>query len=745
MKKFLFIILIFNTFFSFSQHEADYWYFGNYAGLNFSSGKPEPLTDGQLRNYEGCATISDSLGNLLFYTNGMTVWNKNHQIMENGTDLKGDTSSTQSALIIPQPENDSLFYIFTTDELSVNSKNLITDGLNYSVVNINDDNGKGKIILKNIHLSDSATEKITAIKHQNNRDYWIITHEWGSNKYYSRLLTDTGLNINPIITAIGTEIGNDQRMSVGYMKASPDGSKIVTAIWLLSKWEIFDFDRSTGILSNKIEITRPYLFSAYSCEFSPDASKLYICAYDTLMQADMNAGSQSDIQNSLTTIAVFNSPAGAVQNANNGKIYITNDLSDSLSVINFPDSLPGKCGFEKNAVYLDGRKARLGLPDFMQSYFKQPKFRAENTCYGDSTNFTIPDAKNIDSVMWNFNDPASGSYNFSKKLNPKHLFTSYGIFRVQLTVWYNNISTVNYENIKIVPPPPLNLGKDTVLCETNSLILSAYAPHYTYSWNNLSTDSAITINSDGTYWVNIQNIYTECKNSDTIRVVFSEIPEINLGNDTSFCENTTFLIDAYHAGYTYSWQDNSSEPYIETDTAGTFFVKVKNAEGCMNSDTVNLKMIYIPKFELGEDTTFCEGHYLTLSANIENADYLWQDKSTDSVYYAGETGLYKLTVKNKCGSQSDSIFITFEYCGPIEIPNIFTPNEDGINDIFKIKGIENDRWILRIYSRWGNLVFYTSDYQSNWKGDNADSGVYYYVLTNPAKSQTYKGTVRLIK
>ena len=745
MKKIILIIFTFFAFESIAQHESDFWYFGNYAGLDFSSGKPEPLTDGQLKNYEGCAVASDSSGNLLFYTNGVTVWNREHQIMENGTDLMGDTSSTQSAIIIPQPENDSLFYIFTTDELSVNTKTLTTHGLNYSIVNINKNNGKGDIIQKNIHLLDSVTEKITAVKHQNNKDYWIITHEWGNNSYYIWLLTQSGLNPTPLISNIGTNIGNDQRMSIGYMKASPDGLKIITAIWLLSKWEIFDFNSSSGILSNRMEINRPYLYSAYGCEFSPDASKLYISAYDTLMQADLEAGTQQDIQNSLTPIAVFNSPVGAIQNANNGKIYITHDFADSLSVINYPDSLPGKCGFEKNSVYLDGRKARIGLPNFMQSYFKEVNFKAENFCFGDSVIFTINDNTNIDSVIWNFGDPASGIQNISRELNPKHLFSSSGIFRVKLTVWFNNIETESFKNIKIVPPPNINLGNDTVLCEANTLILNAYAPHLSYLWNTVSTDSAVTINQNGNYWVNAENTYTGCKNSDTINVVFSEIPEINLGEDASFCEKKTYIIKAYHNGYTYTWQDGSHNPFFETDTAGIFFVKVKNSDGCKNSDTIKLNLILIPEINLGNDTSICEGHYLTLSTNLENTDYIWQDGSTDSVYYVGETGLYTLQTKNKCGSRSDSIFVNFEYCGPIYIPNVLTPNEDDINDCFKIKGIDKENWVLIIYNRWGNQIYYSSDYQNDWKAENIKDGVYYYILNNTEKKQTYKGTVRVIK
>lgn len=745
MKIFFFTILIFAKISLFAQHEADIWYFGNYAGLDFSSGSPEPLTNSQLKNYEGCATLSDSLGNLLFYTNGVTVWNREHQIMQNGTGLSGDTSSTQSAIILPLPGNDSLYYVFTTDELSVNAKNLITDGLNYSVININNDNGNGSVIQKNIHLLDSATEKITAVKHQNNKDIWIIAHEWGNNKYYAWLLSEAGLSNTPVITETGTPIGNDQRLSIGYMKASPDGTKIVTAILGLSKWEIFSFDNSTGILSDKIEISLPGLWLAYACEFSPDASKLYICSADSLLQADMNAGTQSDIQNSLTKIGTFSSPGGAIQNANNGKIYITNDFADSLSVINYPDNLPLLCDFRKNIIPLDGRKARLGLPNFMQSYFEPAFFSVKNTCFGDSAVFNIKNTVNIDSVFWDFNDTATGNDNFSNLINPRHLFSHTGVFRVKLIVWYNNIATEYFQNIKIVALPPLNLGKDTVMCDTDTYVISAYSPHYTYLWSTSSEDSAITVNIDGSYWVNIENIYTGCKNSDTINIVFSETPEINLGEDKSFCENKKYILNAYHPGYTYTWHDGSHNPYFETDTAGIFFVNVKNDKGCKNSDTIALSVIYLPRFEFGNDTTICEEHYLTLNPELSDADYFWQDGSIDSVFYAGETGLYFLTAKNRCGTWKDSIYVNVQYCGPVEIPNVFTPNEDGVNDIFKIKGIDKGQWSLVIYSRWGNIVFYTDDYKNDWEAENVGSGVYYYILSNYEKQRIYKGTVRVIK
>ena len=105
MKKLLTFIFILNSLIIFAQGEANIWYFGENAGLDFNSGSPIPLTNGQLNTFEGCSSFSDSSGNLLFYSDGTTVWTKDHTIMLGGTGLKGDPSSTQSAMIIPKPGN----------------------------------------------------------------------------------------------------------------------------------------------------------------------------------------------------------------------------------------------------------------------------------------------------------------------------------------------------------------------------------------------------------------------------------------------------------------------------------------------------------------------------------------------------------------------------------------------------------------------------------------------------------------
>jgi len=173
------ILLIFIYCFSFSQKEGLYWYFGRHAGLGFHNGYPEAMT-GSIVTSEGCATISDKDGNLQFYTDGITVYNWSHQIMQNGTDLFGDPSSTQSGVIVPVPNNPDLYYIFTVSNLD---KKGLGAGFCYSTVNMQLDNGQGAVVEKNVVLFEPTSERITSVKHANAYGIWVIGHEWESSKF----------------------------------------------------------------------------------------------------------------------------------------------------------------------------------------------------------------------------------------------------------------------------------------------------------------------------------------------------------------------------------------------------------------------------------------------------------------------------------------------------------------------------------------------------------------------------------
>jgi hypothetical protein len=367
---FISFLLTISSLYAFSQGETDNWYFGVFAGLNFSSGAPVPVT-GQTYTTEGSASISDSAGNLLFYTDGLTVWNSQQTPMPNGTGLFGGISSTQSALIVPLPGSDSIYYIFTTDEAGY------SNGLCYSVVDLSLEFGLGDVIQKNIPLLTPCTEKLTGVTLKDGSQSWIVTHEWGTNAFRAYSLTASGLNVTPVISNVGS-VHNTSAIqnTYGQLKFASCGERLAAAIGYQDTVEVFDFNVITGTVYNPV--TLPVNNHVYGLEFSGNSSKLYVTSYDTytsyILQYDLTAGTASDIQASQTIVGIGTDFYG-MQIAIDSRIYVARAWNSYLGVINSPDYSGTACDFVANGVNVDpaysGTTSALGLPNFVQSYFDQ--------------------------------------------------------------------------------------------------------------------------------------------------------------------------------------------------------------------------------------------------------------------------------------------------------------------------------------------------------------------------------------
>lgn len=378
------LLLVLTFFTSFGQKQGNIWYFGDHAGLDFNTGAPVALTNGQIYLYpnpgphsEGSAVICDSSGALLFYSNGAKVWNKNQQIMPNGDSLLGHPSSTQAALIIPQPQSSRFFYLFTTDAFIYDN---LKYGLRYSVIDICLDNGFGDIInnQKNVFLLDTVAEKLTATKHANGIDYWVVTHKYFSDAFYSYLLTANGIT-DTVISHTGSVHQNvffpgNTNAAIGQMKVSPNGEKIALCFSNTNPGfaELFDFNTTTGIISNYISLPADaYWGNVYGVEFSPDNSKLYFtlgcCG---LYQFDLTAGggNADSIKYSKNLISDPNDDIFGMQLGPDDKIYVSQSGSTFLAAINNPNSKGILCDFQDNAISLNGKTCSLGLPNFIDSY-----------------------------------------------------------------------------------------------------------------------------------------------------------------------------------------------------------------------------------------------------------------------------------------------------------------------------------------------------------------------------------------
>lgn len=232
----------------FAQKQASIWYFGEFAGLNLCNELPLALFDGRLNSLgasEGTASISNDLCNLQLYSDGVSIYNRYHDIIHNGTNLWGHYSTTQT-LIVPQPGNDSIFYIFTmSPQYNAIFASSDSVGCHYSVVNLAHNNGLGAVTEKNKLLFKKTTEKVAAVHHANGNDIWVVFHEWESNCFRSYLITETGINVTPTISCLGSihQGGSPSPSSnsnaIGQMKISPDGRLLALALLASRKIEVF--------------------------------------------------------------------------------------------------------------------------------------------------------------------------------------------------------------------------------------------------------------------------------------------------------------------------------------------------------------------------------------------------------------------------------------------------------------------------------------------------------------------------
>lgn len=470
MKRLLYLVFLCGLT-AWSQRDAAHWYFGNFAGLEFNTGTAQSLDDGALDTTEGCSAISDKdTGALLFYTEGTTIWNKNHELMLNGTDLLGSLSSTQSAVIVPLPGNDTLFYVITTDVVQAYQNGGVGNGINYSVVSMTGDGGLGEVIEKNTPLLPEGSEKVSVVESADGADFWIVTHYEGA--FYSFLLNAAGINMTPVVSSLGPTIDDFENFR-GAMKIAPDGSQLAIAHTLFEPAlgglaYLYDFNNDTGVVSNQTLISNALVY--YGVEFSSDSSKLYFSGKTlddqglsdriVIEQYDLNA---SPVPNSRYVVLdqeneLLSDLAGALQIAMDRKIYHALP-GTSLSVINAPKLSGSAIGFSESSLSLGFRSSSFGLPQYIQSFFES-FITIENICEGDITSFVVDPNANVTGASWDFGDIGSGPDNTSTLINPTHTFSAPGVYTVTVEFLFSDrVPKTFIEFVEITPqldlPPSL--------------------------------------------------------------------------------------------------------------------------------------------------------------------------------------------------------------------------------------------------------------------------------------------------
>ncbi|MDT8412192.1 MAG: gliding motility-associated C-terminal domain-containing protein [Vicingaceae bacterium] len=366
-----------------------------------------------------------------------------------------------------------------------------------------------------------------------------------------------------------------------------------------------------------------------------------------------------------------------------------------------------------------------------------------NLCYGKS--LLLEAATSNSTYLWQDN---STDYKYEVTQPGTYwvqVTNSCGVFTDTINVTYNSI--------------PVSLGNDTSLCFGSSHILDPGIVNATYLWNTTNTTQQQQITPSwgyiSTYWVEVTD--SNGCGSDTINISVVPYFEDNfLGNDTILCETQQIELNTNATLVdNYLWSTGSTDSAITVSVPGQYWLEISNK--CYTDyDTVNVSMTPKPIYQLENEITLCEGDTISLSVNSsQNIAYWWDSynfPTFNPILNVYNEGTYYVTIHKQGCYYKDSVIVTTKKCDiDLTIPNVFTPNQDGINDFLIIATQNVKDYAIAIYNRWGQLVFESNDKTYHWNGTFKDakcsSGTYFYIIevSNEYESKTYKGTLSLMR
>lgn len=713
----LFIILVVimhsTTHAQFQSKNMNVWVFGAGAGIDFSNGKPVTIKSSSKGFGEGGASICDVDGQLLFYTNGTVLWDKVGDTMPNGSDLPGivnaypaaidvTTSTTQSSAIVASPVDADIYYVFTLTSEEVNSKPAPVMGrLYYCIVDMKLNNGRGDVIAgkKSILIDSGFTEKMTVVKGDNCNAWLLLQKNDRVSTYHSYEITASGVNATPVVSSNGLWIGS-ANYNPGVIKVSHDRRKVVSCNWNPCTVTLFDFNAATGILSNEVVLDAPApipfaQIGYYGAAFSPDNTKLYAIYLNTLYLNSATNGYpffmyQFDLSNANpagTRKIIGRTNITDIRLAPDSMLYFCTGNAQFLGRVMYPNKAGGACKFDPQVVpWLPGTYGYSGLP-----------------------NDVVPISTD--------------------------------------TVYPVNRVSISHER---------------------DVILHAPKGYDRYIWDDGSTDTVRTVSGCGTYYVQATKYgcYEYHTSNDTFIVEFD--PQLILGKEDVSCSNDSKVWatpELTGAIYTYEWRNSNNDilrnsiekPVGDTlyDAKRGSYKVIVSRTGCSKSydaviENASTKVALV---NVTPDTTIKYGAKLQLTA--EGADsYTWSPATwlsntsiADPVASPENDIVYIVTGVNADGCiDTAMVKIVIDFTVSEYVPSVFSPNGDGRNDLFRLINMTSQQLLeFKVYSRWGEEIFSTTDTKGGWDGTYngrpADIGVYYYV----ARVRQYDGAIRSYK
>lgn len=577
-----------------AQKENHIWQISG-AELNFNS-NPISLSVVDNRLDESLifesVTVSNTQGQLNFYTSGREVYNRNHSPMPNGDKLLGGKNTAQGVAISQSYQDSLRYYIFYLDGRF--SAPMGTGKLHYSVLDMSLNDGLGDVVesSKNTLIRDNLTEKMITVQGDCGQN-WLIVHERDSDRLNSYPISAAGIE-EPIISEAGSVLTRDNWN--GEFRINQQGNRLVQTGNFGGLVELFDFDR--GSISNPVQLQiEENNQRIYQVSFSPDGRYLYVIENERfeqfpfeLYQYDLAA---SDIQASKVFISFLEKGAagGAMEIGPDSMIYLVT-TKDYISRIQFPNQKGLACGVEEAAF-------QNPSPFFLITSLQNPLALARPVLTEQSSLLPPEDVLCGDNeILLDLSDLTADSYLWQDGSDKS-------IYRVNApgTYWVDVIrgSCILSDTINIsASQNDFSLGPDIIICDQDTISISSPVTAQTYKWSTGQIDRTIRVNTAGSYSLEVSTI-DGCVSSDTIEITVDTV-SVNLGPDQEICPTDSLILNAAISSDTYLWSDGSMGDQLIVRDSGTYWIEIETTQ-CIASDTIEISIGWCGEESIPVDST----------------------------------------------------------------------------------------------------------------------------------------------
>ncbi|MEZ5017119.1 MAG: gliding motility-associated C-terminal domain-containing protein [Flavipsychrobacter sp.] len=569
-----------------AQQQNNVWAMGFGVGVSFNSSPPVGITT-SMQSVEAAASVSDrKTGALLFYTDGVNLYDANHNITPNGKGVGDDTtrSSEQGVVIVPFVNDTNKYYLFTISGHSFNGT------LSYTVVDKTLNGGLGDVVTgqKNIFLANDFTEAMTVVEQEKCNRLWLIALKKDSHDFYAYEITKDGLDTAATISTVGYV---NTAINTAALKISPNRKKIALAAISARQYDggnsylaVHDFDIYTGRISNGIVIDNLERASLYGCEFSPNSELLYSCNYIDveILQFDITLPDAPTIKGSRKVInGVMLATLGGLQMGPDSNIYISKYKGKGLDRISNSNARYPNCVYTVDAITMPSGETGLTMP--------QPVMYAGGSGDVGHTTSSKDTTVCLQAPMMLRSSTSNGGHTWQDgRGGSTYQVSQSGTYWVRTNnkcVRHTDTINVQVETLSVMVS-----GGDTTICKGDSVLLTTNTlpASATYKWSNGSTAPSLKVGAKDIYQLIVN--YLGCTDTSYASIAHYPDVKVDLGADQQLCKGDELALPKTVVAEPtdkYLWQDGSASTTYTVKGPGTYHLSVSNQ--CKTvTDTINI-------------------------------------------------------------------------------------------------------------------------------------------------------------